>query len=213
MKPVFQRAFTLIEVNLAMLVMAGGVLSMVSLYAFGFRESRQSREDVAGAVVAESVLNALATALSDRDLKWSKWKGFGMKPSDKNEPNYVRVVPNKGWKSYLQESSGGKYRVLSDINGVAEGVFDELTSGYQENKKADKRDERGAVKNVSVSLPGISRIVPRDMSFAIVATRETEKSPVMTLAVRAVRKDQERTLFAQPIYFTEVHFQGVIDTN
>ena len=38
-----KKAFTLIEVNLAMLIMAGGILSIVGLYAFGFRENRHSR--------------------------------------------------------------------------------------------------------------------------------------------------------------------------
>ena len=201
MKPVLQRAFTLIEVNLAMLVMAGGVLSMVSLYAFGFRESRQSREDVAGAVVAESVLNTLATALSSRNLHWSQWEGFGQSLSVSGQGT-VRVLPSKGWKSYLQtEGTSGKgYRVRTDLNGIADGVFSDLTSGYQET-----------VDGTTVSLPGIGSIVPNNMSYAVVATRETVKSPVMTLAVRAVRKGQERTLFAQPVYFTEVHFQGKID--
>ena len=49
MNRILQRAFTLIEVNLAIFIMAGGVLAMISLYSFGFRESRQSREDVASA--------------------------------------------------------------------------------------------------------------------------------------------------------------------
>ena len=201
MKPVLQRAFTLIEVNLAMLVMAGGVLSMVSLYAFGFRENRQSREDVAGAVVAESVLNALATALSDRNLTWSRWVGFGQSLTVSGQGS-VRVTPSRGWKSYLQtEGAGGKgYRVRTDLKSVADGVYSTLTSGYN-----------ATIDGITVALPGIGDIVPSDMSYAIVATRETELSPVMTLAVRAVRKGQERTLFSQPIYFTEVHFQGKIN--
>ena len=37
----FHRAFTLMEVNLAILVMAGCVLSVVTLYSLGFRENRQ----------------------------------------------------------------------------------------------------------------------------------------------------------------------------
>ena len=40
-----RKAFTLMEVNLAILIMAGGVLSVVSLFALGYRENRQSREE------------------------------------------------------------------------------------------------------------------------------------------------------------------------
>ena len=50
-----RRAFTLIEVNLAILIMAGGILAMVSLFSFGYRENSQSREDVAGAAMADAV--------------------------------------------------------------------------------------------------------------------------------------------------------------
>ena len=45
-----KKAFTLMEVNLAILVMAGGILSIVGLYSLGFRENKQSGEDVASAL-------------------------------------------------------------------------------------------------------------------------------------------------------------------
>ena len=63
MNRILQRAFTLIEVNLAIFIMAGGVLAMISLYSLGFRESRQSREDVAASAIADEVLNPLVVAL------------------------------------------------------------------------------------------------------------------------------------------------------
>ena len=203
MHSVFQRAFTLIEVNLAMLVMAGGVLSMVSLYAFGFRESRQSREDVAGAVVAESILNALETALSSRKLTWSEWKRFGDNKSVDGNYN-IRIWPAEGWKDYLSQGVNGGYRVTkSTIGNKAEQVFGKLITS---NGKAVQDN------GTEVSVPAWGDIVRKeDVSVALVASRESELSPVITLAVRVVRAGQERTLFAQPIYFTEVHFQGEIN--
>ena len=63
-----KKAFTLIEVNLAMLIMAGGILSIVGLYAFAFRENRQSREDVIATAMADSV-DAVSDAVSaDRPI-------------------------------------------------------------------------------------------------------------------------------------------------
>ena len=59
-----RRGFTLMEVNLAILVMAGGILAMVSLYSFGYRENRQSREDVGGAALADAVLSPMIMAAS-----------------------------------------------------------------------------------------------------------------------------------------------------
>ena len=52
-------AFTLMEVNLAIFIMAVGVLAMTSLYPLGFRESQQSRDDVRAAVAADEVLGKL----------------------------------------------------------------------------------------------------------------------------------------------------------
>ena len=46
--------FTLMEVNLAIFIMATGVLAMVSLYPLGYRENQQSRDDVWAASEAES---------------------------------------------------------------------------------------------------------------------------------------------------------------
>ena len=79
MNGIFKRAFTLIEVNLAIFIMAGGVLAMISLYSLGFRESRQSREDVSSAAMADLILNPLVIALSSRDLKWSEWKNLQLR--------------------------------------------------------------------------------------------------------------------------------------
>ena len=64
-----RKAFTLMEVNLAILIMAGGVLSVVSLFAFGYRENRQSREDVASAAYADAVMSPLVMACSATNLK------------------------------------------------------------------------------------------------------------------------------------------------
>ena len=51
----YRRGFTLIEVNLAVFLMATGVLAICALYSLGFRENRQSVEDVVGAAWAEGI--------------------------------------------------------------------------------------------------------------------------------------------------------------
>ena len=62
-------AFTLMEVNLAVFIMAVGVLAMASLYPLGFRESQQSRDDVHAAITANEVLGQLSAALSSRNIE------------------------------------------------------------------------------------------------------------------------------------------------
>ena len=65
------KGFTLMEVNLAIFIMAVGVLSMVSLYPLGYRESQQARDDVVAAAMADTVLNGLSAALSCTNIPWN----------------------------------------------------------------------------------------------------------------------------------------------
>ena len=203
MNRILQRAFTLIEVNLAIFIMAGGVLAMISLYSLGFRESRQSREDVASAALADEVLNPLAIALSSRKMKWSEWRGLNFdnvsSGSGTDTSGNVQVLPgggkNKsGWLAYV-ETRGSRekktYYVPADPKNKANEVYHKLI---------------GADKD-GWNLPN-SPTVPAGMTYALVASRESETSPVITLAVRCVRNNLRNTLMSQPIFSTEVHFQG-----
>lgn len=200
MNGIFKRAFTLIEVNLAIFIMAGGVLAMISLYSLGFRESRQSREDVASAAMADLILNPLVVALSSRDMKWSEWRKLpfknaksGVSAGDGSGAR-IQVLPDDGWLAYF-DTKGSKnnkiYYVPADPANKARQVYSDLV-------KADRSNW---------NLPN-SVTLPTGMTFALVASRENENSPVITLAVRCVRKNLRNTLMAQPVFSTEVHFQG-----
>ncbi len=204
MNRILQRAFTLIEVNLAIFIMAGGVLAMISLYSLGFRESRQSREDVAASAIADDVLNPLVVALSSRKLKWSEWRGLNFQNVSSSSASglggvELQVMPGSGgagsgWLAYL-EKKGSKedaiYYVPQDPENRANGVYSKLIN----------------VGNGDYNLPS-SPTMPVGMTYALVASRENATSPVITLAVRCVRKNLRNTLMSQPVFSTEVHFQG-----
>lgn len=200
MNSLFKKAFTLIEVNLAIFIMAGGVLAMISLYSLGFRESRQSREDVASSAMADAILNPLVVALSSRDLKWEDWRRLGFEKSNSGikagdgEGATIQVLPADGWLAYFDTKGTREnrtYYVSSDPAGKANGVYKKLLS-------ADK---------TGYNLPS-SVTLPQGMTYALVASRESENSPIITLAVRCVRKSLRNTLMSQPVFSTEVHFQG-----
>ena len=189
--------FTLLEVNLAIFIMAGGVLAMISLYSLGFRESRQSREDVASAALADSVLNPLVVALSSRQLTWSQWRGLsfdninsGVSAGDGGGAK-IQVMPANGWLAYLQKKNKTTYFVSADPAGKAQGVYSKLISADRDGW----------------NLPS-SPTLPDGMTYALVASRESENSPVITLGVRCVRRNLRNTLMSQPVFSTEVHFQG-----
>ena len=200
MNSLFKKAFTLVEVNLAIFIMAGGVLAMISLYSLGFRESRQSREDVASSAMADLILNPLVVALSSRDLKWSEWRNLNLERANSGisagdgQGSTIQVLPKDGWVAYFETKGSNEnktYYVSSDPANKANGVYSELL-------KADK---------TGYNLPR-SVTLPQGMTYALVASRESENSPIITLAVRCVRKSLRNTLMAQPVFSTEVRFQG-----
>lgn len=114
-----KRAFTLIEVNLAMLIMAGGIFAIVGLYAFGFRESRQSTEDVASAAYADAVLSPLVMAITSTNIKWSTFNSFSSQPSD------------YGWSDYFDNNTG---LIKGDPEAKAKQVYNFIIGRFSDSK-------------------------------------------------------------------------------
>ena len=190
------RAFTLIEVNLAIFIMAAGVLAMVSLYSLGFRESRQSEEDVSAAGFADAFFAPLVSELSSTNMTWQRWSQIGDTPqSDSSggaDPKLASdgVTQNgKGWGAYVRSvgtEKSSRFRV-QDCNSLADQVFSEILGKAQD---------------------GVSRQRPsmKPEYYGLVATR---RGGTISLAFRASRRKD--LLMSQPIYYTEVHFQGRTD--
>ena len=106
-----KKAFTLMEVNLAILIMAGGILSIVGLYSLGFRENRQSSEDVAGAAYADYVMSPLIMAASATNITWTTF-------------NSIKTNPSEGWRDYLDS----KGLTISSPTSKAKSVYSDFLS-------------------------------------------------------------------------------------
>ena len=65
--------FSLMEVNMAVFVMAVGIMSLVGLFPLGLRESYQGRADLQQSMFADYALNQLVAALSQTNVYWSEW--------------------------------------------------------------------------------------------------------------------------------------------
>lgn len=160
-----KKAFTLIEVNLAMLIMAGGILSIVGLYSFGFRENRQSREDVASAAIADAVLSPLALMIGSTNVTWNKFSQKFYYPSD------------KGWGAYLDQSSG---LVTQPPNG--EGAFGQVKSWLGVSGE-DSLDLQSGIVPSDTSI-GVVVMHPQDSAVATIGFRAVPRSrPGMLLAM------------------------------
>jgi len=175
-----KKAFTLIEVNLAILVMAGGILSVIVLYSMGFRELRQSREDIASAAYADAVMSPLVAALSSTNLSWRAFNSL--------ERCYPTggSASRTGWGLYLNTDG----TVISSPDGKAQGAFSAVMG---------KLGESG----VSASYPSGAN---GGLKAGLVVSHE-QNSSVVKIGFRASKRSA--MLLAAPLYFTEVRFQGI----
>lgn len=179
--------FTLVEVNLAIFVMAVGILSICSLYGLGYRENSQSEEDVFATSYADTVLAPLVAALSSPQLSWDDWQQIGQKPNgDAMAAGVDARWPENGWCAYVDSGGGSSYRVVSNPKSLADSVFGQL---------------QGALGSSGVSVSNPS--VPSEYQYGLVVTR---KGGLVQVSFRMSRRPQ--ALLAQPAFVAEVHFQG-----
>ena len=182
-----RQAFTLMEVNLAIFIMATGVLGMVSLYSLGFRESRQSEEDVASAGLADEFFAPLVAGLSNTNMKWDDWCRAVGDSGDNDKCN--GIVPENGWEAYVKTIGGGSsFQVDSSCNSTARRVFDKICS---------------SCKNGTDFKGSFPTQIPAKYSYGLVAIR---RGTTISLSFRSSRRRE--ALMSQPVYYTEVHFQG-----
>ena len=192
-------AFTLMEVNLAIFIMAVGVLAMTALYPLGFRESQQARDDVRAAIVADEVLGKLTAALSSRNIEWQHWKSAIDNAVSKSNQGGA----GNGWLSYFDRRGNEKFvaKNRGSANGHAQEVFNALASAASGSTQKptwnpDNKFAHGLVvqwgKRVIAGGPGVS-------------TAQNDYSRV-SISFRLARRSG--ALMTAPIYYTEVHFQG-----
>ena len=177
--------FTLIEVTLSLFLVTAGVLGLVSLYSFGYRENQQSNEDVRAAAAAETLMNAMTSALASTNMTWSAWCSLGVRPEN-------------GWGEYAGDGTGtgvsqddGDKKAMppTDPSGIARPVFEAVMQAGGGRARFDTAATRG-------------------LHIAIVLM-PSDDMRTYTVAVRAGLKPGQ--LIYQTLYFTEVCFQGLRD--
>ena len=188
--------FTLMEVNLAIFIMAVGLLAMVALYPLAYRESQQSKDDVKGAAAADCILNSLTAALSSRNITWAEWES--------KVRSAVEVTGDSqgtgGWMAYC-EKSGSSYspKKKSSINSLAKNVYSTLMGASTDHSLQWPVDNE-LVCAIVAQYGRMPVLVDRNTTLM-----ERDFSRV-AISLRVARRSGE--LMAQPIYYTEVHFQG-----
>lgn len=184
-----RNGFTLVEVNLAMFIMAVGTLGLVSLYALGYRENQQSNEDVRAAAVAQMNMNAMVAALSSTNMTWSKWQAIGTHPAN-------------GWGTYANDGTGTQNSGIAENDGTAK-----VTPLSNPNGEASS-----AFQAVMSAAGASGSFDAQDMKVAIVVAPDDPDVPRRyTIAIRCGAR--AGSLIYQPLYYTEVAFQGLKGEN
>jgi len=108
-----QAGFSLLEVNMAVFVMAIGVLSMTVLYPLGLRESTQGQADLKQSMFADYVLNQAVAAAAQTNITWSQWsqwssthylRGDTVNLED-SVPNFIRTKLELGGLPKMKENN------------------------------------------------------------------------------------------------------------
>lgn len=107
------RGFTLIEVELSLLVLAMGVLAAVGLYPLGFRESAAAKNDIRAVAAAEGTMSRVVAALSDTNLAWNVWKEVAASGDVSALPSGGDVLADvpQGWASRVRVVDCGEARI------------------------------------------------------------------------------------------------------
>ena len=191
------------EVNLAIFIMAVGLLAMVALYPLAYRENRQSKDDVKAAAAADCVLNTLTAALSSRYIEWDDWVS-GVKQAKSATGNSQAL--SGGWLSYCDWEPNGNSgsfvpKKRGTINSKAQTVYNAL-AGINK-KKTPHWPFKGS--DLTCAIVAEWGMMPVYDGNRMVMQPEPDYSRV-SIGVRTARRAGE--LLGQPIFYTEIHFQG-----
>ena len=125
-------AFSLIEVNMALLVVTIGLAALLGLFPVGLRESSLASADTTEAIFATRVLNAIQANASDIKT-WSEWT---------SDAALLRNIEIDG-----EAVKAGGTQLLENYGGVEGSVIRyQLSIGDIESTSG--RDDAGAVVNV-----------------------------------------------------------------
>lgn len=191
-----RRGFTLMEVNLAIFIMAVAVLGMVALYPLGFKESRHARDDVAEAAVADAILNPLVAALSSTNITWSKWVQIVGNGND-------AVLPGNGWRDYC---NGDEYtpKPRAQINSQTFSVMNRVGSAADDSTFVSEAQSIVNQLGFTAALVAAAGRLP-SMDGSGSSGMDTDHSRIV-LCLRVARRAMQ--IFEQPAFYAEVHFQG-----
>jgi len=113
--------FSLIEVNMAVFVMAVGIIGMAALYPLGLRESIQSTADLKQSIFADVVLGAAVAAASSTNMTWATFKSVALSTGNSALDSTAGVAPPAEIQTAVEQvlsvfNNGAKVMMVRDKN-------------------------------------------------------------------------------------------------
>ncbi len=188
----FRKGFSLIEVNMAILIAAGGMLTLFSLFPGGLRQSTQASEDLYQSTYAASAFEAIS-ANAKRIMDITVWNGT----SDNDIQTFWKeVTRGTGISSTL-----GTVTQLSKTSQM----YLDLRDG------SNPANIRYAGTDIDKSSSSGDILLPEQYLFRIFKIpADTDKGIPARYKISFVCTDQKSpSLFhANPIYSMEFYFMG-----
>lgn len=190
------QGFSLVEANLAILVVAVGLLSLFSLFPAGLRQSDLSQADTRQALFAEYVLSrVIGNAAEIKD--WNTWKDFAAFRAKAVDGGLTMNAVSKGpWSNGAQ----------TDRMGNLEGYIWEMAGAPQQPGFPPRyRIVLGECKNVNINAiadnPGLGNSTHAAIIFPIGPSRRF---------VWVQSSDKASGLYeTNPHYYSEMIYTGM----
>lgn len=130
-----RRAFSLIEVLMAIFILGIGAISIAALFPAGIAQQRQSADDVMGPIVANNALEMLRTRLSQNDF--GSFEDFGgvLAPRPTVEGDWSWLRPSYIFEAGLENGAIDVFS-FDYINGSSSNRSAEFFGGYQGSSPA-----------------------------------------------------------------------------
>jgi len=186
-----KNGFSLIEVNMAIFVMATAVLAIAALYPMGLRESIQSQTDFKQVMFADYVLNIAVAIACSTNVSWTDWQT---------------------WANERNMAGKGETGTMNKMDELAS--LPDLPTLRMRTKLED------AIKKYPVPWTGSSNARhEKDKTYVVYCVLVPGFSDqLMGIMVRSLDGDPDkmhpdevkRRLGIQPLYYAEARFQGTV---
>jgi hypothetical protein len=133
------------EVNMAVFVMAIGILGMVALYPLGLRESTQGQADLKQSMFADYVLNQAVAAAAQTNITWSQWSsvpkvGGTSVNLDSSVPGFIKN--NLDMTAYPDMQENKHYRIACcRIAGASDKIMGIMVQSTDLTKSITKYEQ------------------------------------------------------------------------